>query len=281
MEFVTSPRTEPYGRLAVFLDIAATSGISSGRRERPAHLILRGDRRRIGPRAMLRRQTGVVRLVQASQKACQGRVAATRRKSTLLMETPGAAQPATGGTDWRACASDSKRTIENPCPSSGSSQYPATKPGAARTVGRMSFVSTAAAAGAWSGSIVKVTSAACTFSPFAGFYFQRVERIWSGRVGRQIVSSPICLRCTASGHPAACSAGARRVPREGWPHRTLVTDSPAPRSCADRSPRAWSEVYVQSGPCGTRASVVPTHFECWPHRTGSRLVQPRLTRGPW
>jgi hypothetical protein len=91
-------------------------------------------------------------------------LAATRRKSTSLMLTPGAAQLLAGGADCRACSSVSNTTNEKPCPSAGSSQYPATKPGAARILGRSSCVSASAAAGAWSGSIVKLTSAACMFS---------------------------------------------------------------------------------------------------------------------
>src|SRR6266540_984534 len=49
-------------------------------------------------------------------------VAATRRNSTPLMVTPGAAQLLTGGAVSRACSSVSNSTIEKPCPSAGSSQ---------------------------------------------------------------------------------------------------------------------------------------------------------------
>src|SRR4029453_7032195 len=50
------------------------------------------------------------------------------------------------------------------------------KPGAENPLGRMSFVKAVAAAGAWSGSIVSVTSAACIASPFASAIRLSVRR---------------------------------------------------------------------------------------------------------
>jgi hypothetical protein len=49
-------------------------------------------------------------------------LAATRRKATSLMLTPGAAQLLAGGADRRACSSVSNTTNEKPWPSTGSSQ---------------------------------------------------------------------------------------------------------------------------------------------------------------
>ena len=98
---------------------------------------------------------------ERAQGACRPQaLAATRRKSTSLMVTPGAAQLLAGGPDRRACSSVSNTRNEKTSPSSGSSQKPATKPGAERIVGRRSCVSALAAADAWSASIVNVTSAA-------------------------------------------------------------------------------------------------------------------------
>src|SRR6266705_3991173 len=77
------------------------------------------------------------------------------------MEMPGAGQLAAASAACRACSSVSNSRIENPWPSAGSSQYPAAKPGAEVTSGKMSSISAAAAAGACPGSIVTVTSAAC------------------------------------------------------------------------------------------------------------------------
>jgi hypothetical protein len=69
--------------------------------------------------------------------------------STSLMLTPGAAQLLAGGADRRGCSSDPNTTNEKPRPPTGSSQWPATKPGAERILGRMSRVSALAAAGAY------------------------------------------------------------------------------------------------------------------------------------
>jgi hypothetical protein len=71
---------------------------------------------------------------------------ATRRTSTSWIVTPGAAQEVAGGTDACAWSSVANTTIENPLPSRGSSQYPATKPGAEVILGRMSLVRASAAA---------------------------------------------------------------------------------------------------------------------------------------
>jgi hypothetical protein len=49
-------------------------------------------------------------------------LAATRRKSTALMLTPGAAQLVAGGADRRACSSVANTTNAKPSPSTGSSQ---------------------------------------------------------------------------------------------------------------------------------------------------------------
>src|SRR5262249_6328397 len=73
----------------------------------------------------------------------------------------GADHPLVASASRVACSSVSKSRMENPRPSSGSSQYPTVYPGADVTLGMMSFISAVAAAGAWLGSIVTVISTAC------------------------------------------------------------------------------------------------------------------------
>ena len=88
-----------------------------------------------------------------------------------------------GGTDWRACCSDSKRTIENPVPSTAGSS-PSNRrrnPGAERSVGRMSLVSAAAAAGACWGSMVRGDERAGWMGPqfdMSGIQRLRDHRSW-------------------------------------------------------------------------------------------------------
>jgi hypothetical protein len=90
-----------------------------------------------------------------------GIATATRRMSNRTIATPGADQVVTGGMALRACSSVSNSTNPKPWRSTGSIQYPATKPNAVRTRGSSSLVNTAAAAGASAGSMVKCISAAC------------------------------------------------------------------------------------------------------------------------
>src|ERR1019366_8342710 len=91
----------------------------------------------------------------------QGIATATRRTSTRRISTPGAGHLVAGGVALRACSSVSNRRKPKPWRSIGSTQYPATKPGAAHTLGKISLVNAAAAAGACAVSIVRCISAAC------------------------------------------------------------------------------------------------------------------------
>ena len=71
--------------------------------------------------------------------------------SNRTIATPGADQVVTGGMALRACSSVSNNTNPKPSRSTGSIQYPATKPNAVRTRGSSSLVNAAAAAGARAG----------------------------------------------------------------------------------------------------------------------------------
>src|ERR1022692_2881561 len=97
----------------------------------------------------------------ASVAANQGIATATRRTSDRMVVTPGADHVVAGGVVARACSFVSNGRKPKPWRSTGSTQYPATNPGAARTLGKISLVNAAAAAGASAGSIVKCISAAC------------------------------------------------------------------------------------------------------------------------
>ena len=90
-----------------------------------------------------------------------GIATATRRISVRRIVTPGADHLVVGGVAVMACSSVSNSRKPKLCRSTGSTQYPATNPGAVRTAGKISLLNTAAAAAASAGSIVRWMSAAC------------------------------------------------------------------------------------------------------------------------
>src|ERR1017187_9258556 len=67
----------------------------------------------------------------ASVAANQGIATATRRTSVRMVVTPGADHVVAGGVAARACTCVSNRRKLKPWRSTGSTQYPATNPGAA------------------------------------------------------------------------------------------------------------------------------------------------------
>ena len=148
-------------------------------------------------------------------------LAATRRKSTSLMLTPGAAQLLADEADGVPAPRSRTRQTRSRRRRRAIAGSPATKPGAERSLGRMSRVSALAAAGAWS-RVDRQRHECCVHVFSVSWRFSRLSWRFSRRcqsVGPGCDAEVIGLRLEG----APCPSASRGCPRARAEHRQVVS----------------------------------------------------------